>query len=190
MKNLLAVLLALVASVAIAAPPVVTIALAAPTVPAAGAYTLNWSATGATSCTASAVPANAAWSGAKAVSGSLQLSGVNVGDAFTLSCSTAGDLTAQLTWTAPVKNTDGSTLTDLAGYGLYWWQGAGAAVKRQDITSPGTLTFTTPALAAGAWNFAIDAVNGMGTRSSISGTAVKTLVAPETAAASVDAALS
>ena len=79
--------------------------------------TLNWSSTGAVSCNASG-----GWSGAKALSGSETVTLTSTAT-FTLTCS-AADGSAQLTWTAPTQNTDGSNIPatgpgSLAGFKLF-----------------------------------------------------------------------
>ena len=38
-----------------------------------------------------------------------------------------------LTWTAPTTNEDGSPLTDLAGYRLYWGNSSGTYVSTVDV---------------------------------------------------------
>jgi len=71
----------------LAPPPVPTVSLTAtPTnIPAGGSSTLDWSSTGATSCTASG-----GWNGAKALSGSQVVSGLVTQATYTLTCSGAG----------------------------------------------------------------------------------------------------
>ena len=65
--------------------PVVSLSASASSVQAGGSSTLSWSATNATSCTASG-----AWSGTRATSGSLALTGLASTGLYNLSCSGAG----------------------------------------------------------------------------------------------------
>jgi hypothetical protein len=61
--------------------------------------------------------------------------------------------TGELTWTAPTHNCDGSSLTNLSGYKVYW--GTGSAVL------PATaLAYTVPSLPPGVWWFSIAALAG------------------------------
>ena len=55
---------------------------------------------------------------------------------------------AQLAWNAPTTNTDGSPLTDLAGYHLYYWQGSTGVPHIVDVGN--TTNYTLTGLMAGA----------------------------------------
>lgn len=67
-----------------------------PTSVESGAPTLlSWSATDASTCTASADPATAGWSGAKATSGSQTTGGLAATTRFTLACSNAAGTTSR-----------------------------------------------------------------------------------------------
>ena len=58
---------------------------------------------------------------------------------------------ATLTWTAPTQNTDGTPLTDLAGFKLYMGQAPGGPYPVSvDIPDPLATTFTVPNLTDGA----------------------------------------
>jgi hypothetical protein len=65
----------------------------------------------------------------------------------------AGDAT--LSWTAPTQNTDGSALTDLAGYTIYGGtvQGGPYGDVSISITNPATTTFTVSGLTDGTTYF-------------------------------------
>src|SRR6185369_8184211 len=72
---------------------------------------LTWSTNPvATSCRASG-----GWSGNKSASGSETLARINATTNYTLTCSW-GSGSTRVSWTAPTTNTDGSPLTDLAGF--------------------------------------------------------------------------
>lgn len=74
---------------------------------------------------------------------------------------------ATLTWEPPTTNSDGSDLTDLVGYRLYWGTSSGAYGLPQQITSPhcssvaGTTTcaYTLSGLEAGTYYLALTAYN-------------------------------
>jgi hypothetical protein len=65
----------------------------------------------------------------------------------------AGDAT--LSWTAPTQNTDGSALTDLAGFKIYAGTVQGGPYGDVSITisNPTTTTFVVPGLAEGTTYF-------------------------------------
>lgn len=83
--------------------------------------------------------------------------------------------TATLTWTAPTTNTDGSALTDLAGYHIYYGNSPSALSTMIDIASPGTLSYTLSSLASGTWYFAISAYTTSGLQSALSATGSKSI---------------
>lgn len=163
--------------IANAAPPVQTFTRTAG--PGAGQQTISWNVTGAVSCAASATPSNSGWTGSKPASGTAIVS-MATSDQLVLVCSTAGDSGAVVLWTAPTKNTDGSNLTDLAGFTLYTGQNAAALIK-QGTYAPGVLSATLTGLAPGAWFFALDAFNSTNDHSAMTGNVTKTTTAVESA---------
>jgi hypothetical protein len=116
---------------------------------------LTWSSTNATACTASG-----GWTGTKTVSGTETISNITANRAFTLTCNGAG--AAVLTWVAPTKNVDGTTLTNLSGYQvLHAATSAGVATATPiSITGATTLTHTVTGLAVGTRYFGVKAVAG------------------------------
>ena len=78
-----------------------------------------------------------------------------------------GDGTATLSWSAPTQNTDGSALTDLAGYRVYHGTNASALsdVRQVPATSVG---YVFGQLAAGTHYFAVTAYNAAGVESALS----------------------
>jgi hypothetical protein len=82
--------------------PVITLSAVPTSVKAGETTRLTWSSTGATSCVASD-----AWSGAKAVSGSLDSAALNVDSKFTLTCTGPGGQTSANV-TVVVKKKSGS----------------------------------------------------------------------------------
>jgi len=84
--------------------------------------------------------------------------------------------TATLSWTAPTRNTDGSTLTNLAGYRIYYGTSSSSLTKTISINSAGLTTYVVSDLAPATYYFAISAVNSSGTestRSSVSSKVVR-----------------
>ncbi len=62
-----------------------------------------------------------------------------------------------LDWVAPTANTDGTALTNLAGYWLYYGTSANAMTKTVMIANPGILTYVLSNLSPGTWYFALTA---------------------------------
>lgn len=82
---------------------------------------------------------------------------------------------ATLTWTAPTQDTNGSALTNLAGYYIYYGTSVGSLSNKVSIASPGTLTYTVSGLGLGTWYFAIAAYTNTGVQSSLSNVGSKTI---------------
>ncbi|MBS0364889.1 MAG: hypothetical protein JSR67_03585 [Proteobacteria bacterium] len=152
----LALLLAL-SSIAAAATPTVTLTVTPTTGAAPLTPTANWSSTGATSCTAS-------W-GAVGLFGTKVLPPISTPTMYTITCSagTATSGVAQLAWSPPTQNTDGTPLTDLVSYNLYEATSAAglATATPIKITAPAN-SYSAANLAFGTWYFAIAPVNAAG----------------------------
>lgn len=179
MRALLLVL-ALIALPALAAPTVTLTASPTQAISPAS-IVLTWSSTGASACAASG-----GWSGAKAPSGTQTLTDVRTSATYTLTCS-EGSGTADLTWTAPTQNTDGSALTDLVSYKVYAATSAAGVDAATPVTvaAPAT-TYTVTGLAAGTWHFGVKARNAQGIDSDMSGKPTKVVtLASASASASV-----
>jgi hypothetical protein len=70
--------------------------------------------------------------------------------------------TAALTWIAPTQNTDGSALTDLAGYRVYHGLSSTALTDVVHVTAT---SYSFTGLASGTHYFAVSAVNAAGVES-------------------------
>lgn len=140
--------------------------------------TLTWAATPAPqSCAASGD-----WTGAQAATGTLTLPVVTTNRNYVLACTFPADTQAIVSWSAPTINTDGSPLTDLAGYKLYWNTGGeqfvtGPGGKIRAISGGTVLTTTVTGLTPGTWYFAVTALKASGTESGISNVASKAISA-------------
>ena len=88
------------------------------------------------------------------------------GFAITVTQSASGS--AQLNWSPPLSNTDGSTLTNLAGYRISYGTSASALSQTQAINNVGLTSFTITNLSPGTWYFAIQSVTTGGTTSALS----------------------
>jgi hypothetical protein len=75
---------------------------------------------------------------------------------------------ATLSWAAPDQNTDGSALTNLAGYRIYYGTSANALDQVIDIKSVGLTAYVIDNLTAGTYYFSIRAYNSVGMESALS----------------------
>lgn len=72
---------------------------------------------------------------------------------------------AELSWSKPTQNVDGTPLTNLAGYRIYYGQSPGSLAKMLDIPSAATQSVVISNLAAGTWYFAMSVYTTGGTES-------------------------
>jgi hypothetical protein len=70
-----------------------------------------------------------------------------------------------INWTPPTENVDGSTLTNLAGYHLYYGTSASSLTHVVNITNPGLAAYVVSDLSAATYYFAVASVNANGTES-------------------------
>lgn len=95
---------------------------------------------------------------------------------FTITVNSAPVTTgsATLTWTRPTLNSDGSTLTDLYSYKIYY--GTSSTALNSSVVVSGDLTsHTIGNLATGTWYFAISSINTAGVEGIRSNPASKSL---------------
>jgi hypothetical protein len=76
---------------------------------------------------------------------------------------------AMLSWTPPTQNTDGSALTDLAGYRIYYGTEPSALNKVVSLKSPGISSYLITNLSTATWYFAIKAYTATNLESAFSG---------------------
>lgn len=72
-----------------------------------------------------------------------------------------------------MTNTDGSPLTNLAGYKVYWGTASGVYQDRRVINNAAATTSVVSNLAPGRWYFAVSALNASGAESQKSNEASK-----------------
>jgi len=80
-----------------------------------------------------------------------------------------------IAWTPPTENTNGSTLTNLAGYHIYYGSTQSNLDKVVDITNPGVASYVLSDLTSGTWYFALTSVNTAGVES-VRSTVISTVV--------------
>jgi len=76
--------------------------------------------------------------------------------------------TATVTWSAPTGNTDGSSLSDLAGYRVYWGTTQGNYTNSVSLNNPGLTSYVIDQLTPATWYFVVTALNKSGVESSYS----------------------
>lgn len=84
--------------------------------------------------------------------------------------------TATLSWSAPTQNTDGSALTDLAGYRVYHGTSPDALNDVVQLSTAGATTYSFSQLATGTHYFAVSAYTASGVESALSGVGSKTIL--------------
>ena len=80
-----------------------------------------------------------------------------------------------LSWTPPTENTDGTPLTDLAGYRIYWGNGGGVYPQSVTIDNPGISSYVVENLPPGDYEFVVTALNSEGVESGFSNPATRTV---------------
>jgi hypothetical protein len=80
---------------------------------------------------------------------------------------------ASLTWFAPTTNTDGTPLSDLAGFKIYYGTAPGVYGTPLDVGN--TNTYTISGLSPGTYYFAVTAYDASGSESERSGEASKVI---------------
>jgi Putative Ig domain len=87
----------------------------------------------------------------------------------------SGTGSATLAWTDPTLNTNGSTLTNLAGVHLFYGQSQTAMTNEITVPSTSENTYTVSGLASGTWYFAATAYTTTGVQSAQSAIGSKTI---------------
>lgn len=82
---------------------------------------------------------------------------------------------ATLSWDAPTTTTQGSALTNLAGYRIYYGVYANDLTQTVQVNGVGLQTYVIDNLAHGTWYFAIKAVTATGVESAPSNVVSKTI---------------
>lgn len=84
--------------------------------------------------------------------------------------------TATLSWAAPTQNTDGSPLTDLAGFRVYHGTNPNLLDQMTQLPGAGSTTYSFNELASGTHYFAVAAYNTGGVESALSGVGSKIIL--------------
>jgi hypothetical protein len=95
--------------------------------------------------------------------------------ATTTSAAAPTNKTADVTWTAPTTNTNGTALTDLAGYRIYYGTNPTALSKSVNVPSAAATDYIVQGLTQGTWYFAVTAYTNTGVQSNFSTVVSKTI---------------
>jgi len=159
--------------------PAVTLSASELEINEGGSVSLNWNASDADGCTASG-----GWSGSLGTSGSQSIGPLSQGTTFSLNCTGPGGSALEmisvsvigpieLSWVAPEENVDGSALTDLAGYRIYYGTMSRSYSDMVELGAPAATSHTLT-LASGDYYVAMTALDGDGNESGYSNEVIKT----------------
>jgi hypothetical protein len=95
--------------------------------------------------------------------------------AFAVAVTETANGTATLSWTAPSENTNGTALTNLAGYWINYGTSADDLSEKVQIDNPGIVTYVVSNLSAGTWYFSITAYSAANVQSAPSSVASYTV---------------
>jgi hypothetical protein len=95
--------------------------------------------------------------------------------AFDITVQAIATGSATLSWTPPTQNTDGSPLTDLAGFKIKWGTSQGSYPNSVTINNPGITTYIVENLAPNTYFFVATAFDTSGNESGNSNAASKTV---------------
>jgi hypothetical protein len=83
--------------------------------------------------------------------------------------------TATVFWVAPTQNSDGTVLTDLAGFRIYFGTNSGSLTQVVEVTNAQATSYVVSGLTSGTWYFAVTSYGSDGTESARSAEASKTI---------------
>lgn len=81
-----------------------------------------------------------------------------------------------LSWTPPTENTDGTVLTDLAGYRIYYGRSEGSYPIRINIDTAGIASYVVENLVPNTYYVVVTSLNSIGVESAYSNVAIKTVL--------------
>jgi Putative Ig domain len=86
-------------------------------------------------------------------------SSISALDGFTITVEQAGPLSFSIAWQPPTENEDGTPLTDLAGYRIYYGTSSGKHPEEVRLDSPGLTSYVIDNLAPGTYFLVMTSVN-------------------------------
>lgn len=94
---------------------------------------------------------------------------------FAITVSESSNGSATVSWTPPTQNTDGSAISDLAGFEVVYGKSASDLTEVVQIANPGLSSYVVTDLASGTWHFAVKAYTTSGAQSALSNIGSKTI---------------
>lgn len=145
-----------------------------------GSAVLTWKASNAYAC-----HGYGPWDGSEPVEGSSNTNGLTATTTFVLTCfnssgaelsakatvtvvDAAANGTATLSWSAPKSNVNGTPVTPLKGYTIYYGNSEGSMTRSLALSGPTTTSAEISRLASGTWYFGVAADATDGTQSAMS----------------------
>jgi hypothetical protein len=95
--------------------------------------------------------------------------------AFSLAVTQIGSGSATVSWLPPTTNTNGTSLSNLAGYRVRYGTSASSLTKTVQLANPGLSRYMITNLSPGTWYFGVQAYTSTGTESALSKLASKTI---------------
>ncbi|HEY5807046.1 MAG TPA: putative Ig domain-containing protein, partial [Povalibacter sp.] len=93
--------------------------------------------------------------------------------AFGINVTATANGAATLSWTPPTRNTDGTTLTNLSGYRIYYGTSSSSLNQTIQISNPSLSSYIVESLSPGTYYFGLKAVTSGGAESAMSNVASK-----------------
>lgn len=93
--------------------------------------------------------------------------------AFSIAVNSTASGSATLSWTPPTTNSNGTTLTNLAGYRIYYGTSPTSLTRTVTLSNAGLTRYMVSNLSAATWYFSIRAYTSTGTESANSNTVSK-----------------
>jgi hypothetical protein len=94
---------------------------------------------------------------------------------FSISVNQVSNGNAALTWTPVTKNTNGTVLTDLAGYRVHYGTSPNGMSTVVTLANPSLTNYLVSNLSSGTWYFGLTAYTAIGIESSLSNIGQKTI---------------
>ena len=94
---------------------------------------------------------------------------------FTINVEQSATGTAMISWSPPTQRTDGTPLTDLAGYRVHYGRSATDLSTVITIDNSGITSYVIEGLTPGTWYFATTAFDAQGLESEFSNVASKAI---------------
>lgn len=96
--------------------------------------------------------------------------------AFSIAVTQVANGTATISWVPPTQNTDGSPLTDLGGYRIYYGTNQTNLAQMVELDNPGLTSYMVQNLSPATWYFTMRAFRSNGTESEPSNIVSKTIL--------------